>query len=296
MCTYKREHVFLTLESLAAQQLPGDLAMEVIVVNNDKASDLRGRIMAFADSHRFTVKYGVEPEPNIALARNLTLSHAEGDWIAFIDDDEIAEPDWLALLHKAALTYQADAVMGTVRAHFPKETPAWIISAGFLDRSMEKTGTEIALTMARTGNALLKGDWVHEKGLRFQSSYGRTGGEDSRFFRLLLEKGGKMISCKEAVVSEKVEAKHLNERYYFSRAVRGGENHARDQLNDRNGFVKLVFFCKSIFKLVLFAGKSLMFLPMGKNHYMQPAAKVMGQLGKLRYQFGASPLTLYGED
>jgi hypothetical protein len=29
---------------------------------------------------------------------------------------------------------------------------------------------------------------------------------------------------------------------------------------------------------------------------MQPVAKVMGQLGKLRYQFGASPLTLYGED
>ena len=37
------------------------------------------------------VKYCVEPRQNIALARNKALQNAEGDLIAFIDDDEFPD-------------------------------------------------------------------------------------------------------------------------------------------------------------------------------------------------------------
>ena len=50
--------------------------------------------------------YAVEPERNIALARNRALSLARGEKLAFIDDDEMASPFWLSTLLAAEKRYR----------------------------------------------------------------------------------------------------------------------------------------------------------------------------------------------
>jgi hypothetical protein len=50
--------------------------------------------------------------------RNKALLHAEGNFIAFIDDDEFPEDDWLCNLFKACMRFGVDGVLGPVNPHF----------------------------------------------------------------------------------------------------------------------------------------------------------------------------------
>ena len=56
----------------------------------------------------------MQPERNIALTRNRTVSLADGDWLAFIDDDERAPESWLQQLLEAATAHGADGVLAPV--------------------------------------------------------------------------------------------------------------------------------------------------------------------------------------
>jgi glycosyltransferase involved in cell wall biosynthesis len=64
-----------------------------------------------------------EPNQGLLAARNTGASLAEGDVVAFLDDDAVAEEDWLAEL---AVTYQKQESNGDVLAAGGKMTPSWI--------------------------------------------------------------------------------------------------------------------------------------------------------------------------
>lgn len=79
-------------------------AFEVIVVADDASLDQ-------IDSSQFkTIAFN---DRNLAIARNLGLANAAGEWVAFIDDDSVPEPMWLH--HFAEASPLADALVGFVR-------------------------------------------------------------------------------------------------------------------------------------------------------------------------------------
>ena len=78
------------LEGVAQLQYP---AFEVIVVA-DAAGVEAAQAMPFADN----LKTVLFERANISQARNLGISHAAGDVVAFIDDDAVPEPSWLTYL------------------------------------------------------------------------------------------------------------------------------------------------------------------------------------------------------
>lgn len=110
ICTYNRIGTLpRTLASLL--QLRGDIPFEVIVVNGPSTDgtaeylDAQARIRVFSN-----------PETNLSISRNIAIANAAGEYISFIDDDAIPEPDWLQLV-VAALEAAPDlsAVGGFIR-------------------------------------------------------------------------------------------------------------------------------------------------------------------------------------
>lgn len=77
-------------------------------------------------------------EPNISKARNLGISHAAGDIVAFIDDDAVPEPSWLAQLIAPMREPRVGAVGGYVRGRNG-------ISFQWTARSVDPTGATAPL-------------------------------------------------------------------------------------------------------------------------------------------------------
>ncbi|WBA84458.1 glycosyltransferase family 2 protein [Endozoicomonas sp. GU-1] len=179
LCTYKRAFLRNTLESLACQILPVDTTLEVIVVDNDQEKTAEKIIDDISRDYPFDIKYFSEPEKNIATARNKSIEMATGEWLAFIDDDEEADSNWISQLLNTAKKYQADFVQGPVIPIYPKSTPTWIKEGDYFGRRNLVTGTEIDCGAA--GNGLLYSQWVKD-GLRFNKEFGLTGGGKTVIF------------------------------------------------------------------------------------------------------------------
>ena len=90
ICTFRRPH-FLNglLQELDLQKTESSFTFSLIVVDNDASESARETVLQFRNMSPLEVRCFVEPEQNIALARNKALANAKGDFIAFIDDDEL---------------------------------------------------------------------------------------------------------------------------------------------------------------------------------------------------------------
>src|ERR1700722_12982273 len=103
VCTYKRPELLKRLlTELAGQQTRGLFTYSVAVVDNDRLRSAEAVVRDFAAASTVSVTYDVEPVQNICLARNRAIANASGDFIAFVDDDEFPEKQWLLQLYQAA--------------------------------------------------------------------------------------------------------------------------------------------------------------------------------------------------
>jgi glycosyltransferase involved in cell wall biosynthesis len=93
VCTYNRvQWLPKCLRSLEEQDPHPD---EIIVVDGPSNDGTRAMLeLLEQQGHLFLVKQ--EHLDGISSARNLGLSRAKGDIVCFIDDDDIAQPGWLA--------------------------------------------------------------------------------------------------------------------------------------------------------------------------------------------------------
>src|SRR5688572_9705353 len=120
------------------------------------------------------------PRPGIPMARNAALEaalRAGADYIAFLDDDEIAPPWWLGSLVRELEDLGSDAVQGGVRT-----LPADKDLASDMPAPGGKLAWEACESLA-TCNVLFKARLVAPPlSLRFDETMQFTGGSDREFF------------------------------------------------------------------------------------------------------------------
>ena len=116
ICTFRRPN-FLNglLQKLDLQKTESSFTFSLIIVDNDASESAKETVLQFRNTSPLEVRCFVEPEQNIALARNKALENAKGDFIAFIDDDELPVTDWLIKLFQTCQAYQVDGVLGEKR-------------------------------------------------------------------------------------------------------------------------------------------------------------------------------------
>jgi succinoglycan biosynthesis protein ExoM len=283
VCTYRRP-VQLTalIEHLATQQgQPG--VSELIVVDNDAAASARAIVEAACPP--FELRYDVTPVKNISLARNRSLALARGEWIAFIDDDELPQADWLERMHAAAVRFGADGVLGPVLPMVPDTAPAWVRRSNFFERARHATGTLVPRNELRTGNALIATSWLRRFDGPFDPAYGLTGGGDNDLLNRLANAGARFVWCDEAGVFEAVPPERLRIGWLLRRWYRGGQGWARQaQARGYESFGALgglAFVARSAGTLVIALALTVLTLPFGRGRWVGWLCQASTQAGKL---------------
>lgn len=199
--------------------------VDVVVVDNSPAADARSFVASFSASSDadVAVRYEHEPVPGISAARNRALSASgSSDVLVFIDDDERPSEHWLAELLTTFDSYRPSAVVGPVISSFAVRPSAWVAAGGFFERRRLQTGTTV--TVAATNNLLLDMATVRRLDLRFDPALGTTGGDDTMFTSQLVARGGSIIWCAEAVVTDVVPESRLTWRWVVLRALSSGNS------------------------------------------------------------------------
>ncbi len=137
---------------VSKQDTHGLFTFSVTVVDNDAAESAHAVVAALSVSSPVELAYCVEPRRNIAYARNQAIAQSRSDAIAFIDDDEFPEPDWLTNLFLTLCKHQTAGVLGPVRPFYPVGTPVWVRRGGFFVRPEHPTGFVMPWNECRTGN------------------------------------------------------------------------------------------------------------------------------------------------
>jgi succinoglycan biosynthesis protein ExoM len=223
VCTFRRDSLEATLESIAAQTLPAGLSLRVIVADNDETPVAEARIHAIGARLGLDLDYRHAPARSISIARNACLDAARAEWLAFIDDDETAEPRWIGAMIEEARAGGWDAVLGPVRAVYDSAAPGWMRRGDFHStRPVVRRG---AIDTGYSGNVLLRRAFVETAGLRFDLRFGRTGGEDLDFFYRLRDAGGRIGFAPDAWVDEPVPSGRASLAWLLSRTFRAGQSH-----------------------------------------------------------------------
>jgi hypothetical protein len=93
LCTYNRaDSLRKAVRAILAQE---GCNFELVVVDDGSADDTPAVLAAVDDPRLRVVR---RPNGGLSLARNSGLAAARAPWVVFIDDDDRAEPGWLATL------------------------------------------------------------------------------------------------------------------------------------------------------------------------------------------------------
>lgn len=197
-------------------------ALQIVVVDNDPGRSGEQACMHAREALRWPLRYLCEPRRGIPFVRNTALAAVvdECDFVVFIDDDEVPEPQWLDALLAAQRQHDADVVAGPVESILPPSTPEWVRRGGLFDHTRHRTGD--AIESCGTGNVLIATRALQRVRPWFDERLALTGGSDRHFFLRLHQAGCRMVWCDEAMVAEEVPESRVNLQWLLRRMYRQG--------------------------------------------------------------------------
>jgi glycosyltransferase involved in cell wall biosynthesis len=97
ICSYNRARFIVNaVESLFAQDFDKS-RYEVIVVDNNSTDNTIALLEAYKTEHpAYKFRYYTEHNQGVAWTRNRCAKEARGEIVAYLDDDSVAQPGWLA--------------------------------------------------------------------------------------------------------------------------------------------------------------------------------------------------------
>lgn len=220
--TFRRpEGLRAVLDSLTRLTGLDGVRIETLVVDNAPEGGAQAVVDAIRPGFPFELILLHEPNPGVANARNTGWAAARGRFVAFIDDDETAEPDWLTKLLETQAQFDAAVVFGPVEAVLPSPKGA---HEPYLQRFFSRIGPESRQTLDRfygCGNSLLLHARMGER--PFDDFGNEHGGEDDLLFQRLTREGAIFAWAPDALVYEHVPEHRANLKYALTRSFGHGQ-------------------------------------------------------------------------
>lgn len=205
VATYKRpkllKELLISLRELNKNIL--DVSICLIIVDNDSDGSARNLVQKFKELINMPVIYEIESNRGLSHVRNKQVLIARGinsNYLAFIDDDEVIDREWLYEIVKIQKKYNADVVKGSIQPLYEVGMPEWIVTNRYFRWQSYENGHELEFT--GIGNTLIKSTCFPENEKPFNERFNLSGGEDTFFFKKLRSKGKKIVFAKDAKVFE----------------------------------------------------------------------------------------------
>ena len=239
VCTTGRDTLRKCLESLNKQTLDN---YEVIVVGiNQQPKDLISEL---------DFKFILSPVANSSFQRNLGIKEAGGEIIAFIDDDAIADKEWLNILTKHYDNKKVVCVGGKIIPRFLTKIPTFLkqlpegMFKGFIGETLLSFNetTTIDKPLLWGCNLSFRKTIFDDVGM-FDETLGRTrdkliSEDDTELQRRILKKGFKLIYEPKAIVTHIINKKRLTKKWFIERSFWQGYSEILRIRNQEN-FEKL---------------------------------------------------------
>ena len=232
LCTWNRAEMLReALTSLSQVRVTDDFGAEILVVDNNSPDHTAKVVDEVAATSPIPIRRVLETQQGVVHARNRGVAEAAGDWIAFFDDDQLADENWLVELHAAAVSQNAKCVGGSVVLKLPESC----------DRELSPIcqmllGATAGRDTAReydhrftpgTGNLMLHRDVFAAIGV-FDPAY-HMRGEDTNLVLRALAAGLRSWFTPAAVVHHIIPAERLDDEFLLRLAGIMAEGMAEDE-------------------------------------------------------------------
>ena len=223
ICTYNRcESLKRTLQSLLNMFNPEGVSWEVIVVDNNSRDNTRTFCEEYKKAAGWDLKYVFEERQGLSHARNQGIETAQGEILAFLDDDVIVERYWLANIHKAFAENRVAAVGGKILPLWETPKPKWLIPSLYYMLALLDLGDKsILLTYPNIifGANFAVHTEIFKKYGNFNINLGRVGmrlfcHEELDFIHRLQKAGEKILYHPNVIVHHYISTKRLSKSYF----------------------------------------------------------------------------------
>jgi glycosyltransferase involved in cell wall biosynthesis len=198
---------------------------EVVVIDNGSSDHTPQVIAEAAAASRHPLRGVLEPNKGIVPARNRGIQEARGLWIAFFDDDQLADVCWLRELFAGARQRNCRVVGGAVHLSFPDGRdrnldPAVRMLLGEAKFCQEPRPYGGRLSPG-CGNLMVERSVFEQVGVFERTISGR--GEDTDLFSRIERAGIAAWYFPAAIVHHLTPAERLEAAYLLNLARRMGE-------------------------------------------------------------------------
>lgn len=238
MCSHNRAQSLATaVESVANQTLPLSVGWELLVVDNNSSDETRKVVEDLQQLYPDRIRYLFEAQQGISHARNSGIRNARGEILAFIDDDETADVDWLQNLTANLFGAEWSGAGGRILPQWNCARPNWLSGQSHFTLSplaLFDRGTEAGeLAESPFGANMAFRKEVFDVCGGFRTDLGRIGkgmlsGEDSEFGRRVIAAGRRLRYEPTAVTHHPVEKFRVRQEYFLEWWFSKGRSDVRE--------------------------------------------------------------------
>lgn len=258
ICTYRRPAGLKNLLDHLAQ-LETEANVVICVADNDSAGEGLEVCNTLDADYRWPVFSTGVDQQGISYSRNAAASLAleqAPELVAFLDDDEWPEANWLTELVRVQSANDADAVGGPTLSVFPENTPEDTQQNAYYGADLNLPDGS-ACQLEAAGNFLIKADTLRSMSPEFfHPDFALSGGEDLAFFMKLKEAGARMHWAADARVNEAVPEDRLSMEWMKKRVIVIANSRVRVMRMLQPGLVATLVRCAKT--AALFSVASLM--------------------------------------
>jgi GT2 family glycosyltransferase len=222
ICTYNRaSNLEDVLAALSAQRVDPDIEWSVLVVDN-ASTDHTANVVG---AHRVRqvlpgLRRVLESEQGLTPARRRGVRETSAPWIAFVDDDNLVEPEWLQAIAEAIRSHpQAGAIGGRVVLDWEQPPPDFIKSFGFCFAEQEaghvarEISSLVGAGMVVRREALAECGWLERPLLGDRIGKRLVSGGDVEIAQRVRGAGYPLWYTPEAVLRHRIPRERLSRRY-----------------------------------------------------------------------------------